>query len=79
MVLMIVGQLGRVVEPEAHGTHYYLQAVKPGCREPAALAGLGRLRALIQRTNETWEPRIKRSGPPSTSLLPPRQRSMMGT
>jgi hypothetical protein len=40
MVLTMVGQLGRVVKPEAHGTHH-LQAVKPGCRDPAALAGLG--------------------------------------
>ena len=54
------------MKPEAHGTHH-LQAVKPGCRDPAAVAGLGCLRGLIaQRTSETHGPRIKRSGAPST-------------
>jgi hypothetical protein len=52
---------GRVVEPKAHGTHH-LQAVKPGCRNSAALAGLGHLGTLTQRTNEMWTS-DKRSGP----------------
>jgi hypothetical protein len=65
-VLTMVEQIESVVKPEAHGTHH-LQAVKPGCRDHAAVAGLGRLRGLIaQRTNETHGPRIKRSGAPST-------------
>jgi hypothetical protein len=58
----MVEQIESVVKPEAHGTHH-LQAVKPGCQDPAAVAGLGRLRGLLaQRTNETHGPRIKAFG-----------------
>jgi hypothetical protein len=56
MLLTMVEQLGRVVKPEVHGTHH-LRAVKPGCRDPAAVAGLGHPPVRIHHTKDqrdTW-------------------------
>ena len=80
----MVEQLGRVVKPEAHGTHH-LQAVKPGCRDPAAVAGLGHPPVRNHHTKDQRDMDLGSShqafggSVDTTVLVLPRQRSMMST